>query len=180
MHFLLRHTQALIAQVSKRSVCNRHHTLEGRLCRWLVMSLDLMKPDKLIMTHELIAHMLGLRRDGVTDAAHKLQATGVVRYARGHSSYLDRHGLQLRNCPCYAAVKQEYERLLPPVANLQPTYLISKPMPRYPMKLQTRSNIGSPLTLYCWREPSLLTRPNAKSRNGSRAAILALSSLRSA
>ena len=66
MHFLLRHTQALIAQVSKRSVCNRHHTLEGRLCRWLVMSLDLMKPDKLIMTHELIAHKLDLRRDGVT------------------------------------------------------------------------------------------------------------------
>ena len=114
MHLLLRYTQALITQMAQTAACNRHHTLDRQLCRWLLMSLDRLQGDKLAMTHELIANMLGVRREGVTEAAHKLQAAGLIRYARGHISVLNRHGLEQRSCECYAVVKKEYDRLLPP------------------------------------------------------------------
>ena len=114
MHLLLRYTQALITQMSQTAVCNRHHTLDRQLCRWLLMSLDRLQGNELVMTQELIAHMLGVRREGVTEAALKLQAAGLIRYARGHISVLDRKGLEQRSCECYAVVKKEYDRLLPP------------------------------------------------------------------
>ena len=117
MHLLLRYTQALITQMSQTAVCNRHHTLDRQLCRWLLMRLDRLQGDNLIMTHELIANMLGVRREGVTEAAFKLKAAGLIRYARGHISVLDRQGLEQRSCECYAVVKNEYDRLLPLGAN---------------------------------------------------------------
>ena len=113
MHLLLRYTQALITQMAQTAVCNRHHSLDQQLCRWLLLSLDRMKGLELVMTQELIANMLGVRREGVTEAAHKLQETGLIRYARGHISVLDRKGLEKRVCECYAVVKKEYDRLLP-------------------------------------------------------------------
>ena len=114
MRLLLRYTQALITQMSQTAVCNRLHTLDRQLCRWLLMSLDRLQGNQLIMTHELIANMLGVRREGVTEAALKLQAAGLIRYARGHISVLDRQGLEQRSCECYAVVRKEYARLLPP------------------------------------------------------------------
>ena len=113
MHLLLRYTQALITQMSQTAVCNRHHSLDQQLCRWLLLSLDRMKGTELVMTQELIANMLGVRREGVTGAALKLQQAGLIRYARGHISILDRKGLERRTCECYAVVKKEYDRLLP-------------------------------------------------------------------
>ena len=113
MHLLLRYTQALITQMAQTAACNRHHTVNEQLCRWLLMSLDRLQGDKLVMTHELIANLMGVRREGVTEAAHKLQAAGLIRYARGHISVLNRHGLEQRSCECYAVVKKEYDRLLP-------------------------------------------------------------------
>ena len=113
MHLLLRYTQALITQMAQTAACNRHHTLDRQLCRWLLMVLDRLHGDKLAMTHELIANMLGVRRESVTEAALKLQAAGLIRYARGHISVLDRQGLTHRGCECYAVVKKEYDRLLP-------------------------------------------------------------------
>ena len=113
MHLLLRYTQALITQMAQTAACNRHHTLDRQLCRWLLMVLDRLPGDKLAMTHELIANMLGVRRESVTEAALKLQAAGLIRYARGHISVLDRQGLAQRSCECYAVVKNEYDRLLP-------------------------------------------------------------------
>ena len=111
-HLLLRYTQALITQMSQTAVCNRHHSLEQQLCRWLLMSLDRLDSDELVMTQELIANMLGVRREGVTEAAGKLQKTGVIRYARGRIKLLDRAKLEGSVCECYALVKREYERLL--------------------------------------------------------------------
>ena len=113
MHLLLRYTQALIAQMVQTAACNRHHSLDQQLCRWLLLSLDRLQGDELVMTQELIANMLGVRREGVTEAALKLQAAGLIRYVRGHITVLDRKGLELRTCECYAAVKNEYDRLLP-------------------------------------------------------------------
>jgi len=113
MHLLLRYTQALITQMSQTAVCNRHHSLDQQLCRWLLLSLDRLPNHELQMTQELIANMLGVRREGVTECALKLQQAGLIRYARGHISVLDRPGLERRSCECYAVVKQEYERLLP-------------------------------------------------------------------
>ena len=113
LHLLLRYTQALITQMSQTAVCNRHHTLDQQLCRWLLLSLDRLRGDELVMTQELIANMLGVRRQGVTEAAHKLQDAGLIRYARGSISVLDRKGLEKRTCECYAVVKKEYARLLP-------------------------------------------------------------------
>ncbi|QDQ27934.1 Crp/Fnr family transcriptional regulator [Chitinimonas arctica] len=113
LHLLLRYTQALITQMSQTAVCNRHHTLDQQLCRWLLLSLDRLHGDELVMTQELIANMLGVRREGVTEAALKLQNAGLIRYARGHISVLDREGLEARSCECYAVVKKEYDRLLP-------------------------------------------------------------------
>ncbi len=113
MHLMLRYTQALITQMSQTAVCNRHHTLDKQLCRWLLLSLDRLKGNELVMTQELIANMLGVRREGVTEAALKLQAAGLITYARGHITVLDRPGLEARTCECYAVVKKEYDRLLP-------------------------------------------------------------------
>ena len=113
LHLLLRYTQALITQMAQTAVCNRHHSLDQQLCRWLLLSLDRLQGDELVMTQELIANMLGVRREGVTEAALKLQRTGLIRYARGHITVLDRPGLEKRTCECYVVVKKEYERLLP-------------------------------------------------------------------
>jgi CRP-like cAMP-binding protein len=113
LHLLLRYTQALITQMAQTAVCNRHHSLDQQLCRWLLLSLDRLQGRELVMTQELIANMLGVRRGGVTEAALKLQELGLIRYARGHITVLDRHGLEQRACECYGVVKKEYDRLLP-------------------------------------------------------------------
>ena len=113
LHLLLRYTQALITQMAQTAVCNRHHSLDQQLCRWLLLSLDRLQGNELVMTQELIANMLGVRREGVTEAALKLQNAGLIRYARGRIRVLDRAGLERRTCECYAVVKKEYERLLP-------------------------------------------------------------------
>ncbi len=114
LHLLLRYTQALITQMSQTAVCNRHHSLDQQLCRWLLLSLDRLAGNEIVMTQELIANMLGVRREGVTEGALKLQRAGLIRYARGRITVLDREGLESRTCECYAVVKHEYERLLPP------------------------------------------------------------------
>jgi CRP-like cAMP-binding protein len=113
LHLFLRYTQALITQMAQTAVCNRHHTLDQQLCRWLLLSLDRLRGNELVMTQELIANMLGVRREGVTEGALKLQHAGLIRYARGHITVLDRKGLEKRSCECYAVVKKEYDRLLP-------------------------------------------------------------------
>jgi CRP-like cAMP-binding protein len=113
MHLLLRYTQALITQMAQTAVCNRHHTLDQQLCRWLLLSLDRLQGSDLVMTQELIANMLGVRREGVTEGALKLQKAGLIHYSRGHVTILDRDGLEQRTCECYAVVKKEYDRLLP-------------------------------------------------------------------
>src|SRR6202050_4084839 len=113
LHLLLRYTQALLTQMAQTAVCNRHHTLDQQLCRWLLLSLDRLQGDELLMTQELIANMLGVRREGVTEGANKLQNAGLTRYARGHITVLNRPGLEKRTCECYAVVKKEYDRLLP-------------------------------------------------------------------
>jgi CRP-like cAMP-binding protein len=113
MHLLLRYTQALITQMAQTAVCNRHHSLDQQLCRWLLLSLDRLSGIELVMTQELIANMLGVRREGVTEAALKLQRLGLIRYARGHITVLDRVALEERVCECYSVVKKEYDRLLP-------------------------------------------------------------------
>jgi CRP-like cAMP-binding protein len=110
---LLRYAQALITQMAQTAVCNRHHALAQQLCRWLLLSLDRLPGNELLMTQELIAQMLGVRREGVTEAAGRLQAEGLIHYHRGHIEVLDRAGLEKRACECYAAVKKEYDRLLP-------------------------------------------------------------------
>jgi len=113
MHLLLRYTQALITQMAQTAVCNRHHSLDQQLCRWLLLSLDRLHSKELVMTQELIANMLGVRREGVTEAAGNLQQAGLIRYQRGHITVLDREQLERRTCECYAVVKKEYDRLLP-------------------------------------------------------------------
>jgi CRP-like cAMP-binding protein len=113
LHLLLRYIQALITQMAQTAVCNRHHTLDQQLCRWLLLSLDRLPGNELVMTQELIANMLGVRREGVTEAATRLQQSGLIRYSRGRISVLDRAGLEKRTCECYAVVKKEYDRLLP-------------------------------------------------------------------
>ena len=113
LHLLLRYTQALITQMAQTAVCNRHHSLDQQLCRWLLLSLDRLQGAELVMTQELIANMLGVRREGVTDAAGKLQRLGVIEYSRGHIKVLDRAKLEQLSCECYAVVKKETDRLLP-------------------------------------------------------------------
>jgi CRP-like cAMP-binding protein len=113
LHLLLRYTQALITQMAQTAVCNRHHSLDQQLCRWLLLSLDRLPSDELVMTQELIANMLGVRREGVTEAAGSLQQAGLIQYRRGHIMVLNRKGLEQRACECYAVVKTEYDRLLP-------------------------------------------------------------------
>ena len=113
LHLLLRYTQALITQMAQTAVCNRHHSVDQQLCRWLLLSLDRLTSSELAMTQELIANMLGVRREGVTEAAGKLQGAGLIRYRRGRITVLDRSGLEARSCECYRVVKAEFERLLP-------------------------------------------------------------------
>ena len=113
MHLMLRYTQALITQMAQTAVCNRHHSLDQQLCRWLLLSLDRVTGAELVMTQALISANLGVRREGVNEAAHRLQEAGVIRYARGRITVLDRPALEARSCECYAVVKREYDRLLP-------------------------------------------------------------------
>jgi CRP-like cAMP-binding protein len=117
MHLLLRYTQALITQMAQTAVCNRHHSVDQQLCRWLLLSLDRLASNELTMTQELIANMLGVRREGVTEAAGKLQDAGLIQYRRGKITVLDRPGVEARSCECYQVVKREFERLLPYVTN---------------------------------------------------------------
>jgi CRP-like cAMP-binding protein len=112
MHLLLRYTQALITQMSQTAVCNRHHSIDQQLCRWLLLSIDRLTSDELTMTQELIANMLGVRREGVTEAAGKLRDAGIIEYSRGHIKVLDRRKLEQQVCECYAVVKKEFDRLL--------------------------------------------------------------------
>ena len=112
MHLMLRYTQALITQMAQTAVCNRHHSVEQQLCRWLLLSLDRLSSSELTMTQELIANMLGVRREGVTSAAGNLQRTGVITYSRGRITVLDRKRLEQESCECYAVVKKEFDRLL--------------------------------------------------------------------
>ena len=116
LHLLLRYTLALIAQMSQTVVCNRHHTLDQQLCRWLLLSLDRLRSKNLILTQELIANMLGVSPASVAEAARHLQQTGLIDYRDGHITVLDRKGLEKRTCECYAVVKEEYDRLLPALA----------------------------------------------------------------
>ena len=111
LHLLLRYTQALITQMSQTAVCNRHHSLDQQLCRWLLLSLDRLEGSELVMTQELISNMLGVRREGVTEAALLLQAARLIKYSRGRISVLDRPGIEKRSCECYGVVKKEYDRL---------------------------------------------------------------------
>jgi CRP-like cAMP-binding protein len=113
MYLLLRYTQALITQMAQTAVCNRHHSLDQQLCRWLLLSLDRLRSNELVVTQELIANLLGVRREGVTEAAGRLHAAGLIAYRRGRITVLDRAQLERRSCECYAVVKREYDRLLP-------------------------------------------------------------------
>lgn len=115
-HLLLRYTQALLTQMAQTAVCNRHHSLDQQLCRWLLLSLERLPSNELVMTQELIGNMLGVRREGVTEAAGNLQKAGLIKYQRGHITVLDRAGLEARACECYAVVKKEFDRLLPEVS----------------------------------------------------------------
>jgi CRP-like cAMP-binding protein len=117
-HLLLRYTQALLTQMAQTAVCNRHHSLDQQLCRWLLLSLDRLIGNELVMTQELIANMLGVRREGVTEAAGNLQDAGLIKYSRGRITVLNRTGLETRTCECYAVVKKEFDRLLP--ATIEP------------------------------------------------------------
>ena len=114
-HLLLRYTQSLLTQMAQTAACNRHHSVDQQLCRWLLLSLDRLPDNTLVMTHELIANMLGVRREGVTEAAVNLQDAGLINYRRGKITVLDRPRLELRVCECYAVVKAESDRLLPNV-----------------------------------------------------------------
>ena len=126
MHLLLRYTQALIAQMTQTAVCNRHHTVEQQLCRWLLLSLDRLSSDSLRMTQELIANMLGVRREGVTEAAGHLQRKGLIRYSRGRIEVIDRPGLEKTVCECYAVVKMEFDRLLTDIPPGDPSHILGR------------------------------------------------------
>jgi CRP-like cAMP-binding protein len=126
MHLLLRYTQALITQMAQTAVCNRHHTVEQQLCRWLLLSLDRLSTDELSMTQELIANMLGVRREGVTEAAGKLQRAGLIQYSRGRITVLSRPGLEKEVCECYAVVKKEFDRLLSDIPLGNPFQMVGK------------------------------------------------------
>ena len=125
MHLLLRYTQALITQMSQTAVCNRHHSVDQQLCRWLLLSLDRLTSDELTMTQELIANMLGVRREGVTDAAGKLKDAGIIEYSRGHIKVLDRHRLEQHVCECYGVVKLEFDRLLSDIPKVKAFTLVA-------------------------------------------------------
>jgi CRP-like cAMP-binding protein len=120
-HLMLRYTQALMTQVTQTAVCNRHHSVEQQLCRWLLLTLDRVASRDLVMTQELVASMLGVRREGITEAAGRLKQAGVIGYRRGHISILERSGLESRACECYAVVRKELSRLLSDVQYRQET-----------------------------------------------------------
>jgi CRP-like cAMP-binding protein len=120
-HLLLRYTQALMTQMTQTAVCNRHHSVEQQLCRWLLVTLDRIPSGEIVMTQELVAGMLGVRREGITEAAGRLQDAGVIRYRRGHIAVLERAGLETRVCECYAVVRKEFGRLLSDVRHRQGT-----------------------------------------------------------
>jgi CRP-like cAMP-binding protein len=126
LRLLLRYTQALITQMTQTAVCNRHHSVEQQLCRWLLLSLDRLPTDEVSMTQELIANMLGVRREGVTEAAGKLQRAGLIRYSRGRIEVLDRPGLEQAVCECYLVVKLEFDRLLSDVPRGDPFRVVSQ------------------------------------------------------
>ena len=119
-HLLLRYTQALITQMTQTAACNRHHSVQQQLCRWLLLTLDRLPSRELVMTQELVASMLGVRREGITEAAGNLQRAGIIRYRRGHIAVLERSGLETRTCECYGVVKKELIRLLSDVRYRQP------------------------------------------------------------
>ncbi|MEO7031824.1 MAG: Crp/Fnr family transcriptional regulator [Herbaspirillum sp.] len=127
MRLLLRYTQALLTQMAQTAVCNRHHSVEQQLCRWLLLTLDRLPDTELTMTQELIANMLGVRREGVTEAAGRLQADGFIRYRRGHITVLDRAGLERETCECYGVVKKEFARLLSDVRQRQGVPALNDP-----------------------------------------------------
>lgn len=127
LRLLLRYTQALITQMTQTAVCNRHHSVEQQLCRWLLLSLDRLSSDSLTMTQELIANMLGVRREGVTEAAGNLQRAGLIRYSRGHIEVLDRPGLEKTVCECYGVVKLEFDRLLSDIPRGDPFHVLGQP-----------------------------------------------------
>jgi CRP-like cAMP-binding protein len=127
LHLLLRYTQALITQMAQTAVCNRHHSVEQQLCRWLLLSLDRLSSDSLTMTQELIANMLGVRREGVTEAAGNLQRAGLIRYSRGRIEVLDRPALEKAVCECYAVVKTEFDRLLSDIPRVDPAHRRASP-----------------------------------------------------
>jgi CRP-like cAMP-binding protein len=129
LRLLLRYTQALITQMTQTAVCNRHHSVEQQLCRWLLLSLDRLSSDALNMTQELIANMLGVRREGVTEAAGKLQRAGLIRYSRGRIEVLDRPGLERAVCECYAVVKLEFDRLLADILPQDPAHVLGQSGP---------------------------------------------------
>ena len=139
---LLRYTQALITQVAQSAVCNRHHSLYQQLCRWLLQSLDRLSSDEITMTQEMIAHMLGVRREGITEAARKLQREGLIDYRRGHITVLDRQGLEAQTCECYQVVKTEFDRLLPSLSHGP----LASPIHRVRPRASPTTNI-SPLPL---------------------------------
>ena len=124
LYLLLRYTQALITQMTQTAVCNRHHSIEQQLCRWLLMTLDRVPSGQLVMTQELVASMLGVRREGITEAAGNLQRAGLIRYRRGHIAVLERAGLEACTCECYAAVRNEFTRLLSDVRYRQDTLAV--------------------------------------------------------
>ena len=129
MYLLLRYTQALITQMTQTAVCNRHHSIEQQLCRWFLLSLDRLSGQSLTMTQDLIANNLGVRREGVTEAAGKLQRAGYIRYSRGHITVLDRPGLEKRVCECYSVVKLEFDRLLSDILPGDPDQVLGKSSP---------------------------------------------------
>jgi CRP-like cAMP-binding protein len=129
LRLLLRYTQALITQMAQTAVCNRHHSVEQQLSRWLLLSLDRLSSNSLTMTQELIANMLGVRREGVTDAAGKLQRAGLIRYSRGRIVVIDRPGLEKTVCECYGVVKQEFNRLLADIPKGDPYHVLGQPVP---------------------------------------------------
>ena len=126
LHLLLRYTQALITQMAQTAVCNRHHSVEQQLCRWLLLSLDRLSTEELTMTQELIANMLGVRREGVTEAAGHLQRVGLIRYSRGRITVLDRPGVEKEVCECYAVVKKEFNRLLSDIPRGDPFQVLGQ------------------------------------------------------
>jgi CRP-like cAMP-binding protein len=129
MHLLLRYTQALISQMTQTAVCNRHHSIEQQFCRWLLLSLDRLSSSSLTMTQGLIANMLGVRREGVAEAAGRLQRAGLIRYTRGKITVLDRPGLEQRVCECYAVVKREFDRLLTDIPPGDPKQVLGPSAP---------------------------------------------------